>query len=136
MQKMQKIYFGHPLSVYNTPKEKKLISIIEETFPHSEVENPNQPHHAQGYQDWKKQKGNGMLYYYEKVLPQMSAGVFLPFEDGMWGAGVFNEADFLQKHQKPIYEINFNGEIYIAILDLSKKLSIDETRVRTRAGQI
>ena len=127
---MQKIYFGHPVSVYNTPEEKKLISIIEEIFPHFEVENPNQPHHAQGYQDWKKQKGNGMLYYYEKVLPFMSAGVFLPFEDGMWGAGVFNEAEFLQEQQKSVYEIDYSGEISRIIVDPSKKLSIEETRAR------
>ena len=129
-EKKQKMYFGHPISIYNKPKEAELIKIIEKVFVNYEVENPNQPRHSKGYQKWKKRKGNGMLYYYEKVLPHMDAGIFLPFEDGMWGAGVFHEAEFLQQQEKPIYEINVNGDILEAHLNPAKKLSIEDTRAR------
>jgi len=127
---MKQIYFGHPISVYNTPKESELIQAIQKQFPGWHIENPNQPHHSEGYQTWKKNFGNGMSYYYQEVLPKMHAGVFLPFLDRMWGAGVFNEAEFLFNQDKPIYEINYLGEISPVTLDEAKKLSIEETRKR------
>ena len=60
----------------------------------------------------------------------MSVGVFLPFVDGMFGAGVFGEAEFLQKRDKSIFQIDWAGMISPMKIDLSRKLSIEETRKR------
>lgn len=127
---MKKIYFGHPINFYNTPKESQLIQIIRMQFPNSLIENPNQPHHSENYQKWKKERGNGMLYYYEKVLPFCDKGVFLSFEDGMFGYGVFGEAEFMNNAGKTIYEISLDGKIKIMAIDFSRLLSIEETRKR------
>tara|TARA_Y100000310_G_scaffold343165_1_gene449586 strand:+ start:2523 stop:2933 length:411 start_codon:yes stop_codon:yes gene_type:complete len=129
-ENIHKIYFGHPISIYNTSKEAELITRIEQVFANYTVENPNQPHHTQGYQNFKISSGNGMLYYYQEVLPKMSAGIFLPFEDGMWGAGTFGEAEFLHELEREIYTIDLAGDILDATLDPSKKLSIEDTRAR------
>jgi hypothetical protein len=127
------MYFGHPVNFYNTPKESELLRIIKEFFPDFEIENPNQPHHSENYQKWKIEKGKGMLYYFEKVLPRMDAGTFLSFEDGMFGAGVFGEAEWLYKKEKPIYEITVGGIITpLSSLDYSRCLSIEETIERIR----
>ena len=83
-----------------------------------------------GYQKYKLEKGNGMLYFFEEVLPLMDIGVFLAFQDGMFGAGVYREAEFLEDSGKPIFEIDSKGEISDLILDASKFLSVEETRAR------
>lgn len=98
------IYFAHPINYYNTPKEKFLIKKIAEELPEYKIYNPNQKHNQENYQLWKKETGNGMEYYFNVILPQMDAGIFLPFFDGMWGAGVFGEAGFLKKNGKTYLE--------------------------------
>ncbi len=105
----KKIYFGHTVDLYNTPKEGELIAAIERALPQYAVENPNQPVHEEGYQTAKRETGKGMSYYFEKVLPKMDAGVFQPFADGKFGAGVFGEAEFLHEQGRPIYEITLEG---------------------------
>jgi len=59
----------------------------------------------------------------------MVKGVFMPFEDGNFGAEVFGEAEFMKKEGKLIYEISLEGIIKnIFDLDFSRKLSVEETR--------
>lgn len=123
------IYFGHPVSVYDIPLERELVKIIERELPIFQVENPNQPHHQEGYQRYTKQ-GRGMDYFFQEVLPATAAGVFLAFEDGKFGAGVFGEAKFLHEQGKPIYEITLDGVVTGLELDDSRALTVEETRKR------
>ncbi len=125
-----KIYFGHPVNQYGTPEEGHLIELIKERFPEFAVENPNQPHHDEAYKRWKIETGKGMDYFFKEVLPHIAAGIFLPFEDGKFGAGVYKEAEFLNGRGKPIYEINLEGKIKEMDLDQSRVLSVEETRAR------
>jgi len=131
----EKIYFGHHLSTrhiskYNTANEQSLIECIEKEFPEYVVESPNQQKHADGYQKFKEKTGNGMNYYFQEVLPYMAAGIFLAFEDGRFGAGVYAEATFLKEHGRLIYEIDLVGRIKDIDLDVSRCLSIEETKSR------
>jgi hypothetical protein len=127
---MKKIYFGHPISEYNTVNESFLMEIIKFKFPGWHVENPNQPVHGDGYIRVKNERGNGMLYFYEEVLPSMDAGVFLAFEDEMFGTGVYKEAKFMADEGKPIYEISMDKGLSDLVLDESRMLSVEETRKR------
>src|SRR3989338_10132895 len=131
-----KIYFGHTVDIYNTPKERELVAIIEKAFLQYDVENPNHPVHEEGYQTYKTEKGSGMKYYFEKVLPSMAAGVFQPFADGKFGAGVFGEAKFLHEQGKPVYEITLEGVVRKLELDASRTLSVEETRARVYGKKI
>ena len=136
---MLKIYFAHPINVYNTPLEAELMTKILESFPGWIIENPNQEHHQDGYQRWKKEHGNGMDYYYKEVLPWCNAGIFLPFRDGKWGAGVFGEAEFLAERGWPIFQITHEGLITgIENLLAIPVLSIVDTRkrIRTESGEV
>ena len=129
------IYFGHPINIYNTPKETELVKKIESGFPKSNIYNPNQKHNIENYQIWMEETGRGMDYFFDVILPEMSAGVFLTFEDGMWGAGIFGEAEFLRKKGRAIWEIDINGHIkLIGKLDSDKKLSVEKTRRRIHNG--
>jgi hypothetical protein len=131
--KMLKIYFAHPIIFYNTELEKDLIEKIKSSFSYYEIENPDQEHHQRNYKLWKEKTGSGMKYYFEEVLPKMSSGIGLPFEDGMYGFGVFGELQFISEKKCPIWEINHKGIItLIQHLDYfdSKVLSLEETRKR------
>ena len=126
-----KVYFGHPISFYDVPRETALITAIQKRFPHFEVENPNQIQHQEGYQRYTALPGKrGMDYFFEEVLPAMAAGVFLSFEDGTFGAGVVGEAEFLDNQGKPIYEIDIEGRIAEMLLDPIRNLSVEQTRSR------
>lgn len=136
--KAQSIYFGHPVNFYmgskfnvHGDKEEQLIKIIESAFPKFTIYNPNQKCNQENYKLWKQKYGNGMKYFFEVVLPERDAGIFLPFEDGMWGKGVFGEAEFLYNQGKPIWEIDLKGRIKsIEKSNFSKCLSVEETRER------
>lgn len=126
---MDTIYFGHPLSEFGTDREVQLIDVIEDEFRQYTVENPNQPHHKEQYKQRAKE-GSGMEYYFEDVLPDMDAGVFLPFEDGQYGAGTAAEARFLDENDRPVYEIDYEGEIRSLNIETMDVLSVEETRNR------
>lgn len=129
--KQKSIYFGHPISFYNIPIEGRLEETILTVFPGFRLENPNQMIHQANYKKWREEKGNGMRYYFEEVLPRMSAGVFLAFpEDMRFGKGVWGEAEFLDSMGKPIYEINLDLKISPLVLEPSRMLSVEETRAR------
>lgn len=124
----KKLYFGHPINVYGTELQKMLLEKIAARFPEYEVENPDQKHHDAKYRE------HGMSYFFEKVLPDCSAGVFLPFRDGAFGKGVFGEAKFLADHERPIYQITAEG--IITPIQISEMISLtkDETRTRIRTA--
>ena len=126
--KPNSLYFAHPIIFFNTELEELLLRKIRDVFLDYNVENPNQKHHQENYHFWKEQFGNGMGYYFEIVLPRMKAGIGLPFEDRMYGAGVFGELKCLHQMGKLIWEISFDGKIKkISSIDELKALSLDET---------
>lgn len=127
LRNLNYLYFGHPMSEYGTDREKKLIKIINEEFPDYTLENPNQKVHQFGCLVSKTLTKNPMNYFFNMVLPNMDCGVFLPFEDGMFGAGVYGEAEVLENNNKPIFEISQSGNIFPLILDSHRKLSIEDT---------
>jgi hypothetical protein len=131
------LYFGHPVNTYNTDLELRLLELIRQYFEYNlklddfVIENPNQKVHADGYLKWKQEKGNGMLYYFEEVLPKQDGGIFLPFRDGMWGKGVFGEAEFLMKTGRIVWQIDHEGSIQIVKhLPQNLCLSVEETKAR------
>jgi len=156
------LYFGHPVNIYGTGAEDRLMVAIANAFPGDFIENPNQPQHDEGYKVYgdvsidpvmqermSLEDKRGMNYYFLEVLPFVDGGVFLAFEDGMIGKGVYGEAEFLQNHGKPIYELGFTkgGLLFVAryngcsdgsddhayaLFDESRCLSILETRERVR----
>ena len=149
------MYFGHPVNTYNTDLEKELLEAIQSFFSDGvapvEIENPNQPHHSKNYLKWKETHGDGMRYFFEEVLPSCDVGVFLPFRDGAFGAGVFGEMKWFYEKGLDIFTIYahgtifpvfWNGVLWIRRLrnedkkfeDLVKVLSVEETRARIRTA--
>jgi len=135
LTKPNSLYFAHPIIFFNTELEELFVRKIIDFFPDYNLESPNQKHHQENYRFWKEKFGNGMEYYLGVVLPRMKAGIGLPFEDGMHGAGVFGELKCLYQMGKPIWEIGFNTKIRrISSIDELKALSLDETIKRIHVG--
>lgn len=133
----RRLWFGHPVNIYNTELEARLLRKISEAFPDWEIENPNQETHQEEYRRWKDRTGNGMDYFIRVILPNCQGGVFLPFRDGAWGAGVFKEAKFLADNGCPLWMITADGALVTVTLSAVHALSVDETRarIRTNAGE-
>mgnify|MGYP000262358496 CR=1 FL=1 len=52
---MRKIYFAHPVNLYGEPLEDAVEEFVAEVLcegNRSLIENPNQPHHQEGYSAW------------------------------------------------------------------------------------
>ena len=145
---MARIYFAHPVTVFDTKLEKQMRNRILASFLGAEIEDPNQPHHQQGYAEWKKKlegnpsKEGGMSYYYDVVLPTCDLCVSMPFRDGKLGAGVAGEAEFFIKKGKDSFVFTIPGLTHIRLMtpeernlivahDPSFVLCIEETRART-----
>lgn len=131
---VKRLYFGHPVNVYGTELQRRLLAAITEGFPGWEIENPDQPKHEEGYQRYKRETGRPMDYYVLEVLPRCDGGVFLPFRDGAWGAGVYQEARALADRGRPIWVIRHDGGSRLQELGRVRVLSVDETRARVRDG--
>ena len=97
MEKSTKLYFAHPINVYDTPLETALEILIQEVLPEYEIESPGKPNHEQEYEKWKartetsRDKHNAMAYFYEVVMPQCVGCISLPFLDRRLGLGVNGE---------------------------------------------
>lgn len=105
------MYFGHDPSTYDTDLERALLAAIAATFPSYTVENPNQPHHLEGYHRWRQMTGDGREYYRRIILPRMDAGVFLASASGLLSADTYADATWFDRHRKPTYLITRTGEI-------------------------
>ncbi len=129
----KRLYFGHPINVYGTELERRLLARIVSGFTGWEVENPNQPRHDEGYARYKRETGNGMDYYRKEVLPACRGGVFLPFRDGAWGAGVFAEAEAIASRRGGrVWTIDPHGQVRRVDLTKVRVLTVAETRARIR----
>lgn len=133
-----KLYFGHPINVYNTDLENELLRIIKASFVTWVIENPASHSHEEAFQERKARTGNGMGYFFEEVIPKCAGGIFLPFRDGKFGAGVFEEAELLAHLTRPVYQITPEGIITSLRLDESLRLTVSETksRIRTTDGKL
>lgn len=135
---MPRLYFGHPLNVYGTPLEAKLLAEIESRFPDWAIVNPNRPEHQAGYAEYEKThvdkdgKPTGMGYFFEVVLPTCDGGAYLAFRDGMFGRGVFGEAEWQQLRGLPTWEIAPDGTITAlgAPIDPARGLTREQTWAR------
>lgn len=130
MMTNKKIYYAHPINLYDTPLEKDIERMIQLSF-YQLVENPNQKHHAEGYQLYKEMYGNGMKYYLDEVLPKCLSVVSVPFPEGTFGAGVAMEHNFITKNGGSGYVYDVNKGLYsLERVPEIITLSVDETKER------
>lgn len=122
---MKKIYFAHPVNIYSQPLEiafEKLIACQLASGRLDLIENPNQPHHQVGYDNYSKRKKEsglnhkGMSYFYDEVLPNCGGCAAAPFLDNKFGLGVAGEMQWFLRNNKPVWCI-WNTDLLWACMD-------------------
>lgn len=128
---MKRVYFAHPKNTYGAKTENLFIGTIQTCFK-CQVENPNQPHHHEGYEKARQHCGNGMVYFFD-VLLECDALVALPFPDGMFGSGVGWEMKVMFALKRPVYSISYGLNIYrFGIYPETLVLNVEETIKRLK----
>ena len=109
---MKKIYFAHPVNIYGQPLETALEIIIAHHLANNcfdLIENPNQPKHQVGYDNYAKRKKEsglnhkGMSYFYDEVLPNCFCCAAVTFLDRRMGLGVAGEAKWFLEKGLPVW---------------------------------
>jgi hypothetical protein len=114
MNKIKKIYYAHPVSLYNTPQEERDLATLKYLWPDAVIYNPNSHHDQQGYKEW------GFNWFLDRVS-DCDLLVFRSFPDGKIGAGVWKEVNWANVECAiPVIEIPMLME--------SRVLSVDDTR--------
>lgn len=119
-----KIYFAHPVSDYNTPKEEEDLQAIQKYFPDAEILNPNSPESEAAY------KVQGMKYF-EDLVKTCTGIVCVPFSDGEWGMGVWKEAESMARSGGPVWQLH-QGKLQEVDFKDIRPLSINQTRARIK----
>lgn len=112
VKRVEKIYFAHPVNTYGEPIEDAFETLVATFLTQGNrnlIENPNQPHHQIGYNQYAERlkesaiSHTGMNYFYDLVLPDCSGCVGVPFLDGRFGLGVAGEMKWFLEHNKPLW---------------------------------
>lgn len=153
---MKTIYFAHPVTHYNKNIEIECIHIIttmlmpleyadevddfDSIGPEFEIMNPNQQWLQNVYQNRKKENHPDPFNIFREIASACDITVGCTFYDGILGAGVANEMKTALEDGKDVYLIFLdNGRklfLPITSLDNFRILSIEETREKTKKGEV
>lgn len=110
---MSKIYYAHPISIYNTKQEDRDIELLNKLFPDHLIYNPSKDENASdGYEMC------GMDYFFGEIT-DCSILAFRSFPDGNIPKGVYSEIEAAKELEMPVIEL---PSYY------NRKLSVDDTR--------
>ncbi len=129
-----RVYFAHPVNSYNTELERAILTHIHDRWPGKELINPSDQVHRDHVARLKASDPEANVMSYFLALAQScDVVVALPFPDGKFGAGVFQEA-FAVFSQRGKYVFGANPhtrKLYrISALSPTLALSVEETRKR------
>ncbi|MCR4334052.1 MAG: hypothetical protein NUV60_03535 [Patescibacteria group bacterium] len=117
-KRLMRPYFAHAVNSYDTRLEVSWVKALTDQFKICEesVENPNQPHHQEGYTLYAKRASlaatnhKGMNYFYDEVLPKCDSCVAMPFLDGRVGLGVAGEMKWFITEGLPVFVMDFDKD--------------------------
>lgn len=123
-----RIYLAHPVTDYGTERQAAAIAALRRYWAEEranqplEIENPDQPHHQEGYDR------EGMDYF-KKVVESCDRLAFMRFPDGSIGAGVGREIRWGLLSCFAVYEL-FDDWLY-QVQDMPTPiLTVEHTRAK------
>ena len=138
------LYFAHPINMYHTPLEETLLRLLTQKWKGDTIINPSDKVHEDEVRKLKAaDPKTNVMPYFLKLAKTAKNLVVLPFTDGMWGTGVFDEAESVLdlRAGKYVWVIDHNevaaGKLdptirFVPVLKPELRLSIEETRARIR----
>jgi hypothetical protein len=141
---MRRLYFAHPINTYNTDLEHELIQKIHEHFDRDIIiVNPSDLVHQvmvmdiKSFYDDAELASKKVMQYFLCIVASCQGGIGLPFQDGVFGAGVYKELERIAQNHHTIWSITHRGDIeIISNLSALTPLSVDETRARIRNADL
>ena len=111
-----RVYYAHPLDIYNTPQESKDIQELKNLGLY--VVNPNTVQHSEGY------NFEGMKYF-ENVVKSCTSLAFRALPDGRIPAGIAKEIAWALEVGLHIIELPYWNTERIMTVDETRKYLID-----------
>ena len=87
-----RVYYSHPICLYNTREEERAICIIKEHFKNADIVNPKK-YYFEGMEDYLKLVSKCDILVFQRLL-------------GFVTAGVGQEVSFALDRHIPVYELN------------------------------
>lgn len=106
-----KVYYAHCLAIYNTPQEKRDVSLLESLG--FEVVNPNSEECSEGY---KREK----MDFFKRFSKECDLIAFRATPHGRIPAGIAKEIEMFEQEQKPVIELPSQR--------VRRVMSVEETR--------
>ena len=108
-----KIYYAHPVNIYDTIQEKEDLDFLKLLFPNDEIINPNTIEHDKAY------KEQGMPYFFAIIVEEINVIAFRALPTGKISAGVMGEIRVGLSNGVSIIELPYFKD---------RGLSVNETR--------
>jgi len=96
ISKPKKVYYAHPISIYDTAQEKRDITLLEQMG--FEILNPNTPEYDASYK-------KGGMDIFKEAVENCDMLAFRAFPDGSIPAGIAKEIEFAKAKQIAIFEL-------------------------------
>lgn len=139
-----KIYYAHPMSWYDHPREEFDVEAIGKFGPNIEVVNPNGPEFKAAVDKTLKdgKSSNLTMALFFDAISDVDAIAYRTFDDGYLGAGVASEILQAFLKGKAIYQIMDSGRLGPTLFEQSRLsasfgprvLTIIQTRDRIKRG--
>lgn len=97
-----KVYYAHSIHVYNTPQEKRDITLLESLG--FEVYNPNNEEARLGLEKWKSD-GKHTMWFFKKLIDDCDFLAYRSHPDLSIPSGVFFEIQHAIEKKKQIIEL-------------------------------
>jgi hypothetical protein len=119
------LYYAHPMGFYNSDKEQDHIKLIKKLFPEYKIINPSH-FQNQGF----------LMRHFVEIVSHCDIVVAQPFDDGLWGAGVFKEICVAKSNNTQVKMIENNQIKDIPFINFHETLSKEETFARNNELQL
>lgn len=140
---MRKVYFAHPVSSYGTLEERWILDKLRHSSYLGEIVNPAAPEHQGEAARIKRlhpdsaEASKAAMAYFLGLAFGCTACVYLPFPDGMIGAGIAAEVDTFLARKARVFEVQIDdGNVFwlaaTEALDERRCLGVEETRAYLR----
>lgn len=127
-QRKVRVYFAHPVGIYNTPYEKNCLETIKANLPGCEIVDPNTKESRDAYQE------RGFTYFRE-LAASCDEIVVVPFRDGSWGMGVYQEMLLMKETGRAVHKVDGGSFMTLTDEDIEAidPMGIAQTRAKNKA---
>jgi hypothetical protein len=128
------VYFAHPINTYQTEIEDICLYLIKDKLT-DKIINPGDIMIQKTFADYRAEHPDDYMIFFKDLESTCDAIVYLPFRDGMVGAGIWYEVKEMNIKGGNIYEIDLENDeikkIDFEYVD-NKKLTVEDTRIRIK----